>query len=50
MVDMGVGRKKAVVGVCFAGFVAGCFSAWSLNNIVIRTGYGELDFSSAELL
>ena len=33
VVDMGVGRKKAVVGVCFAGFVAGCFSAWSLNNI-----------------
>ena len=33
VVDMGVGRKEAVVGVCFAGFVAGCFSAWSLNNI-----------------
>ena len=33
VVDLGVSRKKAVVGVCFAGFVVGCFSAWSLNNI-----------------
>ena len=50
VVDMGVGRKEAVVGVCFAGFVAGCFSAWSLNNIDNQDWVWELDFSSAELL
>ena len=33
VVDLGVSRKKAVVGVCGAGFLVGCFSCWSLNNI-----------------
>ena len=33
VVDLGIPRKKAVVGVCVAGFLVGCFSAWSLNNI-----------------
>ena len=33
VVDLGVSRKKAVVGVCFAGFLVGCFSCWSLINI-----------------
>ena len=33
VVDLGVSRKKAVVGVCAAGFLVGCFSCWSLNNI-----------------
>ena len=46
VVDMGVGRKKAVVGVCFAGFVAGCFSAWSLNNIEYP-GLGMGNWTSA---
>ena len=33
LVDLGIVRKKAVVYVCLAGFLVGCFSAWSLNNI-----------------
>ena len=33
LVDLGIARKKAVLYVCLAGFLVGCFSAWSLNNI-----------------
>ena len=33
VVDLGLPRKKAVVSVCFAGFLVGCFSCWSLVNI-----------------
>lgn len=33
LVDLGIARKKSVVCVCGAGFLVGCFSAWSLNNI-----------------
>ena len=33
MIDLGFTRKKAVLLICGAGFLVGCFSAWSLNNI-----------------
>lgn len=33
LMDMGFSRHKAVLAVCGAGFLVGCFSAWSLNNI-----------------
>ena len=33
VVDLGLPRKKAVVSVCLAGFLVGCFSCWSLVNI-----------------
>ena len=33
LVDLGIPRKKSVIYICVAGFLVGCFSAWSLNNI-----------------
>lgn len=44
VVDLGLPRKKAVVSVCFAGFLVGCFSCWSLVNIDNQDWYGESDF------
>ena len=33
LIDLGFSRHKAVLSVCGAGFLLGCFSAWNLNNI-----------------
>lgn len=33
LIDLGYSRHKAVLVICGLGFLVGCFSAWSLNNI-----------------
>lgn len=33
LMDMGMSRKKSTLAVCGTGFLIGCFSAWSLDNL-----------------